>query len=271
MVSVRTHSSPLQLLSHGAFFGLPMAQQSARGFTFAHHRSNGAQIAEHEHANAHFILITSGYYLTRASGNPRRDGPLFLYNPPGTVHSDCFAGGSGTFFAISDAANIPDGLAAPSGPIFVTNHAAYSIARRLLRELAGWRSDSPLVCEGLGLELHGLVGEPQCSPHRRRPRWVKEAWDVMRDRCTEPITIADVARLVGIHPVHLARAFREFYHASPGELLRDWRVRTAAKLLRETRHPVCDIALMSGFADQSHLSRVFKGHFGTTPVRFRGS
>ena len=81
--------------------------------------------------------------------------------------------------------------------------------------------------------------------------------------------VAEFARAAGVHPVHLARVFRQYLGCTPGDYLRRPRLERAAVLLRETPRPLSDVALSCGFADQSHLANAFKRHTGVTPGAYR--
>ena len=79
----------------------------------------------------------------------------------------------------------------------------------------------------------------------------------------------DLARDAGVHPVHLARAFRKFEKRSPGEYQQRLQLRAACELLRDPEWPLAEIAAECGFADQSHFTRMFRRMAATTPLRFR--
>ena len=78
-----------------------------------------------------------------------------------------------------------------------------------------------------------------------------------------------MARTVGVERTRLIRAFRRHFHTTPATYLRKLRAGEAARLLVETDAPIAEIALTAGFADQSHLNRVFKRLMGCTPAAFR--
>jgi AraC family transcriptional regulator len=85
----------------------------------------------------------------------------------------------------------------------------------------------------------------------------------------EDLSIADVADGVGIHPVHLARSFRRYFRCSPGEFTRFCRLERATRMLTRSECPLSDIALESGFSDQSQLSRAFTRDLGIAPGEYR--
>ena len=66
----------------------------------------------------------------------------------------------------------------------------------------------------------------------------------------------------------VAQAFRRRYGCTIGEYLRECRVARAASALRG-RQPISSNAHDSGFADHSHLSRVFRRVVGCTPAEYR--
>ena len=67
----------------------------------------------------------------------------------------------------------------------------------------------------------------------------------------------------------LARTFRSHYGTTAGTYLREVRVRRAADALARSSATLSQIALDSGFADQSHFTRVFSAVHGLTPRRWR--
>jgi AraC family transcriptional regulator len=69
--------------------------------------------------------------------------------------------------------------------------------------------------------------------------------------------------------MHLARAFRQHYGASVGEFVRQRRLDFVCRELVASERPVAELALEAGFADQSHLTKIFNRALGTTPARYR--
>jgi AraC-like DNA-binding protein len=83
------------------------------------------------------------------------------------------------------------------------------------------------------------------------------------------LRIVELSAEAGVDPAHLARTFRAHYGTTAGAYLREIRVRRAAEALLRSSAPLAQIALDSGFADQSHFTRVFRAAYGVSPGRWR--
>jgi AraC-like DNA-binding protein len=84
------------------------------------------------------------------------------------------------------------------------------------------------------------------------------ALDLLHDRFREPLTLASVAADVDLHPVHLARAFRQYRGVAVGEYIRGLRIEFACRELMAGHRTVAEIAHASGFADHAHFCRSFR-------------
>jgi AraC family transcriptional regulator len=141
------------------------------------------------------------------------------------------------------------------------------LAGQLYQEFRHGDACSPLVAEGIAFELIGWAArERRADPHR--PAWVDRAKDLLRDRFTERLRIADIATELGVHPVHLARDFKRHVGYTVGDYVRRLRVDFACRELPKGGK-LSVLALQAGFSDQSHLTRVFKRVTGWTPRQFR--
>jgi AraC family transcriptional regulator len=199
-----------------------------------------------------------------------------LFNPCGTTHEDRFLSQAGRFLALSIAperlAQVQDGLASVDHSVALPCDVGTSIARKMQRELRVQDATASLVLEGLALELLGFASRLiPGKVGRRPPSWLLRARELIDDRYAESITAREIAAQVGVHPYHLARMFRRFLQLSPGEYLRECRVRRATDLLAGTRLSLSEIALRCGYADQSQFTRSYRQHTGTTPGAVRRS
>ncbi len=91
----------------------------------------------------------------------------------------------------------------------------------------------------------------------------------LRDHFHTPITNQQLARLAHMSLRAFERKFHGRFHLTPQKYLRKLQMRMASRALVYTAQPLADVALSSGFADQSHFTREFRRHFGRTPREYR--
>jgi len=92
--------------------------------------------------------------------------------------------------------------------------------------------------------------------------------DYLRSHYANDISVSDLAAVAGLSRAHLTRAFSAAYHMPPHIYLNAVRIMQAQKRIR-LGMPLAMVALECGFADQSHLTRRFKGSVGVTPSAWR--
>lgn len=83
----------------------------------------------------------------------------------------------------------------------------------------------------------------------------------------EPFSLADMAALAGYSPWHFLRSFRAATGMTPHAFQLVCMVRLARQLLRNDK-AAAEAAALAGFADQSHMHKVFCKHHGLTPKQF---
>ena len=99
-------------------------------------------------------------------------------------------------------------------------------------------------------------------------------WNALRDMLDAPgekHSVESLAEASGMSRSSFAKRFVEAYGAGPMELLRDLRMRKAARYLSDTDMPVKRIAETVGFQSRSAFSRQFEASTGQSPRQFRTS
>jgi AraC family transcriptional regulator len=254
------------------FFGLAVASADLHHVQLSETRfARGAFLPMHRHDDAYLTFVLSGAYRERAGGQTRDCAARSLVlHPAGDTHEDDFA------------AQPTRCLNAVLAPAFVQRlgSAAQTLARggvvagpqlaligdRVSAELRALDGSSPMIIEGLLLELFGLLVRSD-SP-RRTPAWLTEAHTIIGRTFAQKHSLADIAEEVGVHPVHLARAFRGHYGVSVGEHVRALRVAYARERIA-AGIALTAVAAEAGFADQSHFTRTFKRLLGVSPAEYR--
>lgn len=83
------------------------------------------------------------------------------------------------------------------------------------------------------------------------------------------LTVATVARFVGISSQHLCRVLKRERGLTFADLLCDVRLREARRLLRESSFSMKEIAFRVGFRHPSQFTRAFTVNCGVTPSEYR--
>ena len=84
-----------------------------------------------------------------------------------------------------------------------------------------------------------------------------------------PLSQPEVARIAGMSPSRFRIFFKETTGWGFADYLRDFRLERAAELLRDNTESVASVAYRTGFADQSHLQRLFKTKYEISPLAYR--
>lgn len=83
------------------------------------------------------------------------------------------------------------------------------------------------------------------------------------------ISVEELARLARLSNSYFSAAFRATFGTSPHDYVCRRRVQQVMYMMINTESPLAEIALDCGFADQSHLSRVFRRITKHTPAAWR--
>lgn len=263
-------------LSYGQFFGATKGKHEVNGFLLSRMVPEvpPEEMPVHTHEEASFVFVIRGVYLSSAANaGGECYGPVVIFNPAGTRHRDRFQQLDGAFLAISVAGETLKraeqcGRLRERATCFRDTDLV-GLAHRIGNECLAWNESSPLLTEGLCLEmLASMVARPAGS-ERRPPIWLKAAWELLNDRFTQPLQIQEIAAKAAVHPVHFVRAFRQHFRCTPGEYLRRRRIERAAILLTTSAESVAAVAAQAGFADQSHFSKLFRRYRGMSPAEYR--
>ena len=233
-----------------------------------------AVLPTHCHENAFFRLIVAGSSTDVARGRSfLGEAATMVYHAAGEQHANRWHR-AGRSFVIELPADAAERIGTPARVLeqrgTFASGPAVETALRLFAEFRQPDAFTPLALEGLLLELLARAWRSAFSAEPKGPpTWLRRARDML-DECPAPLALSDVAAEAGVHPGHLARAFRAHFHCTPGEYVRRRRVERACRLLAG-KTPLAGVAVEVGFADQSHFSAVFKRHLGVTPAVYRSN
>lgn len=96
---------------------------------------------------------------------------------------------------------------------------------------------------------------------------VNTACRIIHEQYAQTLDTERLARYAGLHASHFIRVFRRLTGLAPQAYLRQVRVSRARQLICGGAE-LADVACLTGFFDQAHLTREFKKIHGITPGRF---
>jgi AraC family transcriptional regulator len=230
-------------------------------------------LPRHSHEHAYFCLVRRGNYLETYGPHRRTCAAMTLaYHPPEELHTQQIAGAEVRSFNVELT---PPWWRRLGGPIpcqrgtDCTGGPAAWLALRLLEEFLHFDAASPLAVEGLVLELLAAVQRSAARDGPQPPAWLLAARDRLQAEFADPPGLAELAAEAGVHPGHLAAAFRRHFRCTAGEMVRRRRIDWACRQMADTDLSLAEVALAAGFADQSHFGRTFKRLLGLTPAAYR--
>ena len=100
---------------------------------------------------------------------------------------------------------------------------------------------------------------------RNYDKRIKKVLQHVVDHYHEPLTVAEMARMVNLSPLY----FGNFFRQETGQTFRQYltliRLNQAESMLNSGMYKVKEVAVECGFSDVYYFSKVFKEHFGVSP------
>jgi AraC family transcriptional regulator len=233
-----------------------------------------SHLPEHGHASPFFTYVLRGSYFERAGSYTRscaRGAVIFhdheshtnLVGPDGTVslnvelNPELWRELTGDVGPVSDiTGRVLDG----------------DIEWPALRVWREFQQTDPISALGMEEAIVLLCGAARNAntrrlfePHQRLDRCVA----YLDGHLMDAHRLADVARVAGVHPMHLAKLFRRRFGCSMGEFVRRRRIAWACGQLARREGTIAAIAQDAGFADHAHFTRTFIRIAGCTPRWYR--
>ena len=237
----------------------------------------GFKTPTHSHKRALLCFVIRGEYTETYGRRMRECKPsTLLFHPAEETHAEHFHDLGGHSFIIelepSWLERIREYQAVPRDSAQFRGGILEGLMRRLYREFAYMDEVSPLIIEGIMLEIMGEISRRySIGEGMLPPPWLRRAKEIIQERFAEALRLEDIAEAVGVHPVHLAQMFHKSYRCTIGDYIRKLRIEYACRELATSDTPIVDIALAAGFCDQSHFTRTFKRLTGIAPSQYRRS
>jgi AraC-like DNA-binding protein len=236
----------------------------------------------HEQFATSIIDVGAGAFRYRGERRVAPAGSLVALDPEQEHNGEVVSGDGWSYRILYPSAEILSRMAGEVGgrahggfrfpePVIRDPRLA-AVMDRLHRSLEDPAAPS-LEREALFLFAYGRLlschAGRRVEPHEvgREPLAVQRAREYLEECYASNVSLEDLAGVCGLSRYYLVRVFKDTVGLPPHAYLTGVRLRRAKELLA-AGVPVGEAAVRVGFADQSHLTRRFKGAFGITPGRF---
>ena len=136
----------------------------------------------------------------------------------------------------------------------------------------------PLYVQAKAVELMCLLmhcmesyARAPLEPRGRREGQLQEARELITHRYAEPLTLARIARDVGLNKMALTSGFRQLFGMSVYDCLQKIRMERAYELLQDELHPIGRVAEAVGYRHPCNFATAFRSYFGCTPQAARAA
>jgi AraC family transcriptional regulator len=228
----------------------------------------------HSHGPAYFSLVLSGGYEERIGSETRQvNGPVILFHPPEEDHAVRFAPVATHIVGIEVSPQLTQRAKEGRLPIgqgqILRTPEALAAGAKLVREFHRGDPFADIALDGLLMELLVMLGRPGKTNVEGTSKAVDLATDLIHHKACFLPSLDELALEVRLHPVSLARGFKQRHGVSITEYVRKRRFELAVTELKSNDMCLADVAAKLGYADQAHFTREFKRAAGVTPGVFR--
>lgn len=144
-----------------------------------------------------------------------------------------------------------NGLPTNQRDLFFIESLSHSLIAHLIRRYSAEPINSYPISQGL--------------PSRK----LAQVIDYINDNIDKTLSLEIIAEVANISPSYFINQFRESTGKSPHKYIISQRIEKSKSLLTQTKKTIAQIAYETGFADQSHLTRVMRNYTGMTPRMIR--
>jgi AraC family transcriptional regulator len=270
--------SKAQHMGAGNFFGSIQGKREQCGAIFTDLRhSMPRKLPAHSHELPFFALLLDGHYGERYGRRETQFGPFtIMFRPAGIPHQDEIGPRGVRFFEIELRPSWQKRLAECSATLDTASEDTAGgpllwLGMKLFREIEFFSAPDDLTVESLLAEILSVAARTPRPESRHIPSWLSRVLDKVKTEHSRRLTLSELAREAGVHPVHLSRVFRRCVGEGIGDYVHRLRVRAACEQMLAPETSLAELSFNTGFADQSHFTRSFRRITGMTPAAFRST
>lgn len=221
----------------------------------------------HAHSNSYLSILLSGLYSEVTSDSQRIISPCkILYRPAHYKHKNQFIADQTKCFNIEFS------------PAWFEKHEVNEKKiKHQLKEIQNFPFILHLLIDFLQhremeffeeLLLQLISSEEKLASPLRMP-WLGKLVRILDNEIEQHHSLPSLSERVCVHPNYMSRVFKEHFGLTIGQYQMDQKIKGATKKLFTERNSIAQIALNSGFFDESHFIKTFKAYHKISPHQFR--
>jgi AraC family transcriptional regulator len=242
--------------------------------------------------SSHVVMCLGGSSVVRVSGGAGnaycvvQPGRIFIF-PSGCRNTNISVVGDACRFVVTelDPTRLQRLFSSPVSASDVTlapqlnidDAPIVAIIGNMLAEITAGCQCGPLYGESLSLSLAAYVAArysvgscgSDTAEHGFSSSQTRAVIDYVHAHLRRDLTLQELADALDLSPRHFSRLFRTTFGTTPHRYVITERVNEAKALLANRRLAIVEIAEALGFADQSHLTNVFRRVTGVSPKRYQ--
>jgi AraC-like DNA-binding protein len=227
----------------------------------------------HYHENPYFSLVTGGLckHISKAETLECDTGSLLFHNCHEAHCNHKFGLARGFQVELSHDWCRKYGVRLEDfpGSVLIDSINVKLLFNNIYKEAKLSDGFSKITLDSLLLNAFSILRDDRKADLGGKPRWAQRIDEILRENYSEPLSLAAMARELGLHWAHLSREFPKHFHCTFGEYARKVRVERSLNIMRRKDLSLTDVAFECGFSDQSHFIRCFREFIGVTPGVYR--
>lgn len=254
-------------MEYNKYFGTTENSIKTESFNISltNHLAN-SEILKHSHSKPYLCLLVSGNYYERSNIENLVSCGDVIYRTADYEHSNSFYDEDS--YCLNVEINNQKHLMNQNDFVLPTTVSKQKGTIEIYKVLYALKQNLPndlldVYC------YESMLTHMNISNIKGNLIWIKQIKENINDNPTSPISLEKLSIDFGLHPNYIVRKFKETTGYKLSEYLNKIRLEYSIRNLIMTEHNMTEVALKSGFYDQSHFNRNFKNYLATTPLAFR--
>ncbi|SFT02406.1 AraC-type DNA-binding protein [Zhouia amylolytica] len=264
----------MQQLQQGTYYGFHRQELNFNQFLITDTKYTHDKVDWHFHENPYFTFLLQGklYEENRKDSYYLEPGSLLFHNWQDAhynIKPPEYTRGFHIELTKDWFTNFDISLLKIEGSLHLENPFIKQNISKIFFETKKVDEFSKTSIELLLLNTIDTLEHAVNKQNEKQPKWTQKILEIIHEQPALCISLTDLALELNIHPVHLFRQFPKYFNSSLGNYIKTIKLNKALFLIMNKERSMTEVALESGFYDQSHFTNSFKQIYNTTPLAFR--